>query len=348
MTDATALPAVLAHYDLSLRDPVRLAGGLINATWRLSDANGPACIVQQMHPAIPGEVNLNIACVTDYLAQRGCLTPRLIPNRHGEFWTAHAGATWRLLSFVEGVTHTTLPDLEHAFSAGAMLGAFHATMQAFSGRLPFPRPPVHEPARHRTFMRATLAQAGTHRLHPEVACLAREASELLDQLPGLPSLPTRWLHGDPKLSNLLFGPDGSPRCLVDLDTLTRSTLPYEVGDALRSWCNTRDEDAEQADFALDIFQRALEGYAAATAELLTLAETESLVTATLAIQLELAMRFAADALNEQYFGWDPTRFAGRGEHNLRRARNQLAGARQLAARQHEALACVRRIFKVAA
>ena len=42
------------------------------------------------------------------------------------------------------------------------------------------------------------------------------------------------------------------------------------------------------------------------------------------ISLELAARFAADALNESYFGWNPERFAGRGEHNLVRARGQLS------------------------
>ena len=34
------------------------------------------------------------------------------------------------------------------------------------------------------------------------------------------------------------------------------------------------------------------------------------------------MRFAADALNESYFGWDKARFARAGDHNLLRARGQ--------------------------
>jgi hypothetical protein len=40
------------------------------------------------------------------------------------------------------------------------------------------------------------------------------------------------------------------------------------------------------------------------------------------VSLELAARFAADALLESYFGWDARRFPGRGEHNLLRARGQ--------------------------
>ena len=40
------------------------------------------------------------------------------------------------------------------------------------------------------------------------------------------------------------------------------------------------------------------------------------------VSLELAARFAADALAESYFGWNAARFPGRGEHNLVRARGQ--------------------------
>ena len=44
--------------------------------------------------------------------------------------------------------------------------------------------------------------------------------------------------------------------------------------------------------------------------------------------LELAVRFAADALRESYFGWDAERFESCGHHNLVRARGQLDVARQ--------------------
>jgi hypothetical protein len=58
-------------------------------------------------------------------------------------------------------------------------------------------------------------------------------------------------------------------------------------------------------------------------------EASSIVDGTIVIFLELAARFAADALNEAYFGWSPERFASRGDHHLARARNQLAAARDL-------------------
>ena len=53
------------------------------------------------------------------------------------------------------------------------------------------------------------------------------------------------------------------------------------------------------------------------------------------ISLELAARFAADALFESYFGWDPARFPGRGEHNLVRARGQWSMHQALVATRAE-------------
>lgn len=344
MSPEDALPAVLAHYGIPLLDPVRLTGGLINSTWRLSNPQGPAFVLQRLHPSLPGEVNLNFACVTEHLAARGHLVPRLMATRSAEWWVEHGGGVWRLMTFVDGISHATLPDLAHARTAGAMLGGFHAALRGFKGPLPHQRPAVHEPARHRAFLLETLARQSNHPLHATVSALAEAVLSALAREAPLPAMPPRFLHGDPKLSNLLFGRDGSPRCLVDLDTLTCAALPFELGDALRSWCNRQAEDAASAEFDLDIFAAALAGYAEAADGLLLPEEKAAVVSATVTIQLELAMRFAADALNESYFGWDPARFATRGEHNLLRAHNQFTCAGLLNTRRTEAEQTVTRIF----
>ena len=54
------------------------------------------------------------------------------------------------------------------------------------------------------------------------------------------------------------------------------------------------------------------------------------------ISTELAMRFAADALNESYFGWNAERFPSRGDHNLVRAQGQANLARAVGLVRREA------------
>ena len=55
------------------------------------------------------------------------------------------------------------------------------------------------------------------------------------------------------------------------------------------------------------------------------------------MSLELAARFAADALNECYFAFDEKRYASRGEHNRVRATGQLSFHDQARATRDERL-----------
>ena len=139
-------------------------------------------------------------------------------------------------------------------------------------------------------------------------------------------MPSRIIHGDLKISNLRYqGPDAI--ALVDLDTLQDGGLDAELGDAMRSWCNPHAENVQDARFDIAIFRAAMEGYADAASGV-SEDEWMSIGAGAERICWELAARFAADALNESYFGWDPA-FGTRGEHNLLRARGQANLARSV-------------------
>jgi hypothetical protein len=73
---------------------------------------------------------------------------------------------------------------------------------------------------------------------------------------------------------------------------------------------------------LEIMGASLRGYAAGLGRDLSADERRALLLGVEWVSLELAARFAADALFETYFGWDAARYPGRGEHNLLRARGQ--------------------------
>src|SRR5690606_38835857 len=107
-----------------------------------------------------------------------------------------------------------------------------------------------------------------------------------------------------------------------------------------SWCNPLAEDTADATFEIELFAAAMEGYAAGAGGAgPTEAEWAAIVPGAERIALELAARFARDALEEAYFGWN-ARYGGRGEHNLLRARGQAALARSVRARADAAEAAL--------
>ena len=161
------------------------------------------------------------------------------------------------------------------------------------------------------------------------------------ELPVLADQPRRHVHGDLKISNVMFRRDPlRAAALVDLDTLGMGTLAFELGDAMRSWCNPHGEDAGAVHVELPIFAAAIAAFRAEADDLTTEAERRAIVTGLETVCIELAARFCVDVFEDRYFGWDPARFPSRRAHNVVRARGQLALGRAVRAVRDEALEIV--------
>lgn len=156
----------------------------------------------------------------------------------------------------------------------------------------------------------------------------RLAGEILERgraiSPSL-ELPRRVVHGDLKATNLLLVQgDRDASAIIDLDTLGVGDLATEMGDAVRSWCNPVDEADRATYFDGARFVAAMEGYGAITSGWIQAEEVRAIPESVVRIAVELASRFCLDAYEDRYFGWDPSRFGSRREHNLARAEAQLA------------------------
>ena len=318
---------VLAAFGLDDQDLIPITTGLINRTF-LARQGAERRILQRVNPIFSPEVNEDIEAVTDHLAGQGLETPRLIRTRAGEPWCADDdGGIWRVLTHVDAETIEKVDSPARAGEAGALLGRFHTALRGLDHAFKQRRPGVHDTPAHLRSLCSAVDEHQDHSALAQVAPVAREILKRAQALPELPDLPHRVVHGDPKISNVIFGPGGRARCLVDLDTLSRmpAGTHLELGDALRSWCNPAGEE-QPGTLDMELAGSALEGYAA-TAPRPTPAELDALPVSVGLISLELAARFCADALQERYFGWDAARFPSASAHNLVRARSQLALAR---------------------
>jgi Ser/Thr protein kinase RdoA (MazF antagonist) len=276
---------------------------------------------------------LDIAAVTEHLARKGRVTPRLVPSRDGTLWFEHEGAVWRVLTRIHGVSRDALESPAQAREAGRVLADFHRAVSDLDHTFRTARPGVHDTARHLQGLRDALGEHRGHRDLRSIAPLAERVLALAAALPALPASADRIVHGDPKISNIMFAHDDRALCLIDLDTLGRMPVALELGDALRSWCNPATEDAANARFVRPLFEAAVGGYAEAAQGFLTPAEWQAIPAGTLTITVELAARFCADALRERYFGWDSRRYASASAHNQARTRGQLQVAESLKAEQ---------------
>ena len=325
-------PAILAAWGLE-PDSVRpLGNGLINRTFIARDRHGTRRVLQQVNPMFPPAVNEDVAAVTAHLAARAVATPLLVHTDDGRLCVPAEGGAWRVLTLMQGRVLDALANPAQAREAGRLLAVFHRALADLDHDFRHVRPPVHEPARHLGDLATALEAHRGHRLHPVAAALADEILAAADALPPLPTTPLRVVHGDPKISNLVFAAvEDRAVCMLDLDTVGRMALPFELGDAFRSWCNVASEDDPRGRFSAVLFAASAAGYGAAAADWLDEVEAGAALNATATIQVELAARFCADIVNENYFGWNPAAFASRGEHNLARARGQLNVHRSLVA-----------------
>ena len=225
-----------------------------------------------------------------------------------------------------------VPDPRWAEAGGELVGRFHRAVADLHHEYRFTRAGVHDTQGHLARLRRVIEGAD-----PEAADLGNGVLAATDALPALPVTPRRHCHGDLKISNLLFSPEPRGVALVDLDTLGLGTMAFELGDAMRSWCNPRGEDAGGVSFELPIFAAAMRGFRAVADGIVSADERRAIVVGLETVCLELAARFAVDVVTDDYFGWDPARFPSRRAHNLVRARGQLALGLAVRAARSDAL-----------
>jgi Ser/Thr protein kinase RdoA (MazF antagonist) len=312
-----------------------VSGGLINATYSVKGGDRlPVAALQRLHPAFSAEVNIDIDAITSYLASQGLATPRLIKTRDGQHCYRDDASVWRALTWLDGRCYARIPDLKIAEAGAQLVGRFHRELHKLEYDFVFTRSGVHDTKAHLQKLRDATAEGGAP-LFAEADQLRHTILQQVAELPTMPQLPSRICHGDLKISNLLYDASGGGLCLIDLDTMGKQTIAYELGDALRSWGNRSGEDTSTPSIDSEVVAATARGYALGSEGLLSDVELGSVIIGLETICLELAARFCVDIFEDAYFGWDSSRYGSRREHNMERAKGQLALCLSVASRRHE-------------
>ncbi len=333
---------ILGRYELGeIQEYRRLYSGLMHATY-IVDADRGRHVLQRLHPKLSTvEILADFEAVTHHLAAQHFSAPCLVHTREGERVVVDAeNRWWRLATWVPGETKNKVQSTLEAEQGARALGRFHRAIAQIEHDFGSQHP-LHDTRSH---LSALIKAVENPAYAPHLATVQAEVDRILALLPTLifpDELPQRVVHGDPKISNILFRGDEAIG-LIDLDTCNRHTILVDLGDAVRSWCRDGGEDERQK-FQIDRFEAILRGYAAEGPPL-TPAEIEHLGAAGRLITMELASRFARDVLEDEYFAFDAERYPNRRAHNQARTRSMLYLADDMLAHRSAIESLVTRYF----
>jgi len=286
----------------------------------------------------------NVKRVTEHLARKAAPSERarqltLVPTRSGTPYARdELGAWWRIYDFIEGA-HTVdrVTTRTQAREAARAFGDFQAQLSDLPG------PRLHETilsfhntrSRFDAFRAAlttdALGRAAT--AQPEIdyaLSLEADCDRLLDLL-SRREISERITHNDTKINNVMLDDvTGRAVAVIDFDTLMPGLPLYDFGDMVRTaTSSTLEDDPEPANmrFELPLFEALVEGYlGSAVGPVLNTTERTLLGFVGKLMTYETALRFLTDYLQgDVYFKTQYT------EHNLVRARTQLALVRSIAA-----------------
>ena len=292
----------------------------------------------------------NLLAVTEFarakLGERGIPDPerrmqRVLLTPSGECLVSQSGALWRGFGFIEGSrTPQAIEAAAEAFEVASAFGEFIELLSDFEVAKLHPSLPDfhHTPARLRQLRSAAQADPLGRRLgvQPEL-----EFIEVREALMGLVvqgleagALPLRVTHNDTKVNNVLLDAKSGRRlCVVDLDTVMAGSSLYDFGDMARTCLSPTAEDTlelHRIHAREEILAALGQGFAKGLGACLSAAERELFFDSIRLITLEQGMRFLSDhLLGDSYFG------AQRPDHNLQRARAQLALVAHLELRSDE-------------
>lgn len=318
----------------------QLTSGHINTTWKLSGQHN-AYIVQQLHTIFDPRVCLDANTIAEAISHTIHMPRYLLTTANTLWHTDEHGVIWRLMTYLPYAMLDTLESSQQAYSAGHLVGTYHAAVHNQRIQLQAPDLHLHDPLQREQQLQEALRTHHNHPFHDRVTALAKQLGPAHE----LAHMPQRLCHGDLKITNLLWDKTQA-KAIIDLDTFAYMPLAYELGDAFRSWCNPSNETVEGSRFDADLFLAGMTGCRdglrlgepnthrahartapgnTPTEKPRTAFSTDELCSVLDGIDIitkELCMRFLADTLNESYFGWNHTRYPSAAAHNWDRAQSQ--------------------------
>ncbi len=307
------------------------------STWRVPHSGSPERYLHQRMNAsvfedIPALMH-NVGLVTRHMADtehdpNAMEALRLVRAYDGADYAESGGAPWRTYEFIEGAISYDRPqDAEMAHRAASAFAEFQVRLSCLDpAQLRTTIPDFfNSEVRLRQLDESTAAdvceRAESVAAELDFVHQRRAHTSVMEAALREGRMPSRVVHGDTKLNNVLFDvAKGHPRCVVDLDTCMPGYSLYDFGDLVRFTAATAAEDETELDKVsvdLELFGALRDGYMEHAAKFLLPFEVDHMAFAARLVTMTVGMRFLADHIaGDRYFK------ISRDGQNLDRARVQ--------------------------
>jgi Ser/Thr protein kinase RdoA (MazF antagonist) len=334
--------------------------GHINDTYKLTTADpeeGPFLLQRINHFVFPNVEQLmdNMVAVTAHLKNKidqshaGNSSKEVLTILHTKegkpFYQDELGNYWRLFTLLDQTrSYDLVTTPMQAREGGRAFGKFQRLLGDFdANQLHVVLPRFH----NILFRLEQLSDAIKHNplgraeeVNAELACIDqfRQRAIRLQTWIEKGKLPMRVTHNDTKFNNVLLDMQDRAQCVIDLDTVMPGYVAFDFGDAIRTAANMAEEDESDTTkigVNLPIFEAFTKGYFEEAGSFLTVSEIDSLIEGVLLLPYMQAVRFLTDYINgDVYYKVQHS------QHNLQRARAQLAYFKALKHEEQNLLACI--------
>jgi hypothetical protein len=312
-----------------------LGSGLIHHTYKVDYSESPSVVLQCINQNTfhhPENIVHNYELVYNYLSQHSdqFIIPKLIITNSGNYsYSDEEENFWRATQFIPASFAPTIPGNEkEVFSAARCFASFTKSLSGLDiNQLAPILPGFHNLAERYEQFETAIKKGPIFRLlrATHVISELRQKQSLVafyQKLSDEVKFPTRVMHHDCKISNVLFEKSsGKAICAVDLDTVMPGKYFSDLGDMIRTMACTVSEDStawEVIDINKKFYDAILEGYTEGIGDEFTAEEKRNIHKSGLMMAYMQCMRFVTDFINNDVYY--KTTYD---EQNLNRALNQL-------------------------
>ena len=293
--------------------------GHINDTYLAKTDSGEAkYVLQRINHHIFKNVEMlqnNVHIVTSHIREKLIASGEtdidrkvlnFLPAKDGKTYCFDGNSYWRVCPFIpDSYTYEEITP-EFSYEAGRAFGRFQYMLSDIpEGTLGETIPNFHNMEfRLEQFQDAIKANAAGRlsEVQDLVDALLQRAETycIQERLYREGKLKKRINHCDTKVNNILFDKNGSVLCVIDLDTVMPGFVLSDIGDFIRTGCNTGKEDDENLDriqVNMDIFKAYTRGYMEVAKNFLTPLEIQMLPYGGRLLTYMQTVRFLTDYIN---------------------------------------------------